>query len=114
MNALKRGKDIGINKLDLVTDDKYMYDVMTGTKDVTKCDYADVCIECIELAKQYKVCNIRHEPRQRLGIVNEMARAKFSQAVQLSDILEAKSDGLWGLPVLRITQSESLILRRLG
>jgi len=115
-NVLTRGKelDYNIEKIDIVTDLDENHEIMCGAKELPSCDYSNVYVACIRVAKQYKVCKVRWQPREMLGLVNDMAKADYSETINLPQILQGKASYIWGAPFLRIHKSKKEVVDKLG
>ncbi|XP_052139606.1 uncharacterized protein LOC127758030 [Oryza glaberrima] len=115
--AVKRPKELGIRKLDVVTDNEANYNVMIGKRDVSKSSSPETSMAFIQAAKEYDICKCRREPREMISHVNDLAKeahTKRTNALNLREIIERKSPQFWGMPFVRIKQDDSSIKAKLG
>lgn len=119
LSGLQLARKLKIKKIDVVTDNMEIYEVLIGRKDVFQHKHRDVLLMVIEVAKEFDVCRFRWEPRELLCLVNEMANATRedyrAKTLSLRRIWEGKvAYCLWSLPVIRINQSTKKIALKLG
>ncbi|XP_015698468.1 uncharacterized protein LOC102699913 isoform X2 [Oryza brachyantha] len=117
LGLLTRGKELGIKKFDVVTDNEGICNIMMGKRDVCSSKNADTCMAAIQTAKYYETLKCRWEPREMIDHVNDIARAVHmsnTDDLQLTVILESKSSQFWGKPFLRVKQGRKETEDRLG
>lgn len=119
LSGLQLARKLKIKKIDVVTDNMEIYEVLIGRKDVFQHKHRNVLLMAIEVAKEFDVCRFRWEPRELLCLVNEMANATRedyrAKTLSLRRIWEGKvAYCLWSLPVIRINQSTKKIALKLG
>uniref|UniRef100_A0A0E0MDX6 RNase H type-1 domain-containing protein n=1 Tax=Oryza punctata TaxID=4537 RepID=A0A0E0MDX6_ORYPU len=115
LSGLQLARKLKIRKIDVVTDNMEIYEVLIGRKDVFQHKHRDVLLMAIEIAKEFNVCRFRWEPRELLGLVNEMANATRegyqTKALSLRRIWKDRAYCLWGL-LLQVHEIHVQVSRR--
>ena len=115
LSVLKRGREHGIECLDVVTDCEENQKILMGALSPSRSEHPETCMAFIQASKEYKVCNCRWQPREKITHVNNVARAAFeSEKWLVQDILDETSQRFWGMPFVRVNQNRDKAIDKLG
>ncbi|RLN21818.1 uncharacterized protein C2845_PM07G36420 [Panicum miliaceum] len=115
LSILKRGREHGIDSLDVVTDCEENQQILMGARLPSMSEHPETCMAFIQASKEYTICKCRWEPREMLSHVNDVARAAFcSEQVDLKEVLEERASRFWGMPFVRVKQNRNKTIEKLG